>query len=61
MDALLKKILADNSICGFSGETVNDLVREMKVKVLELSSENQELKYQNKELKKQLEELRKRK
>lgn len=44
MDNQLKKILSDNNICGFTGETVDDLVRELKADNLTLKAENQQLK-----------------
>ena len=44
MNAELKKILSDNNICGFTGETVNDLVRQLKADNLCLKAENMQLK-----------------
>ncbi len=44
MDNQLKKILSDNNICGFNGETVDDLVRELKEDNLCLKAENAQLK-----------------
>lgn len=43
MNAELKKILSDNNICGFTGETVNDLVRQLKADNLCLKAENMQL------------------
>ena len=44
MDNQLKKILSDNNICGFTGETIDDLVSELKVDNLCLKAENAQLK-----------------
>lgn len=44
MDAELKKILSDNNISGFEGETINDLVRQLKADNLCLKAENMWLK-----------------
>ena len=44
MEAELKKILSDNNICGFTGDTVNDLVRQLKADNLYLKAENMQLK-----------------
>jgi cell division protein FtsB len=44
MDNQLKKILSGNNICGFTGETVDDLVSELKADNLTLKAENQQLK-----------------
>ena len=44
MDNKLKKILSDNNICGFTGETVDELVRELKEDNLSLKAENAQLK-----------------
>lgn len=46
MDAQLKKILEDNNICGFQGETIEQLVRELKSDNLCLMLENRRLKEQ---------------
>ena len=44
MDNQLKKILKDNNISGFTGGTVDDLVRELKEDNLSLKAENAQLK-----------------
>ena len=44
MEAELKRILSDNNICGFTGDTVNDLVRQLKADNLCLKAENMQLK-----------------
>ena len=46
MDAQLKKILQENNICGFQGETIEELVRQLKYDNLCLMQENNRLKEQ---------------
>ena len=58
MENQLKQLLRDNNICGFTGETVDDLVRELKADNLCLKAENMRLKNQIEKLTKELQNNR---